>query len=514
MRNTKLYAVVGLVLCMALLLPALSQAQRRQRPPEYNEYRKAMQIQDLEARIAELERVKAAYPNSQFKAAFDSAILDAKIGLCTDVKSILQLQKPRFETSKGMNLMVMYIYSSADIVEHRNLAKLNKKEVTKAVSEYAHKGLKLADDPEFVKSVPERQKQYISLYAPMLYISLAKAYLNEDHAGKAEKALDAFQEKNGMKDGEFYCVLGLTQERLGKTQEAFESYFTAAVDNHKDSLDKAKALYTKLNGRLEGFDKKMEEKQRELPYHPEPFEAPDDWKGKVVLAELFTGSECPPCVGADMGFDGLIEAVGPKYVAILEYHLPIPRPDPIMNHATKKRQDYYGVRSTPTTLFDGENKLGGGGPRAMSETKYKQYSGEIKSRLSADPGVKLHVDAARRGDIVHINFTADKVLPDADFNVVLVQKEEKYHGGNGLSFHKRVVREFVKAKAAKSGKLSINLKESEKAAEKHLADYEKAANFQFPEKHFKIDPNQLQVVFFVQDKSSKKVYNAVVSDVK
>ena len=116
MRNTKLYAVVGLVLCMALLLPALSQAQRRQRPPEYNEYRKAMQIQDLEARIAELERVKAAYPNSQFKAAFDSAILDAKIGLCTDVKSILKLQKPRFETSKGMNLMGMYIYSSADIV--------------------------------------------------------------------------------------------------------------------------------------------------------------------------------------------------------------------------------------------------------------------------------------------------------------------------------------------------------------------------------------------------------------
>jgi thiol-disulfide isomerase/thioredoxin len=44
-----------------------------------------------------------------------------------------------------------------------------------------------------------------------------------------------------------------------------------------------------------------------------------------VLAELFTGSECPPCVGADLAFDGLVEAVPAKYLAVLVYHLPIPR---------------------------------------------------------------------------------------------------------------------------------------------------------------------------------------------
>ena len=38
----------------------------------------------------------------------------------------------------------------------------------------------------------------------------------------------------------------------------------------------------------------------------EPYAPPEDWVGKVVLAELFTGSECPPCLGADLAFDMLL----------------------------------------------------------------------------------------------------------------------------------------------------------------------------------------------------------------
>ena len=73
---------------------------------------------------------------------------------------------------------------------------------------------------------------------------------------------------------------------------------------------------------------------RTLPFEPEAFKAPAGWKGKTVLAELFTGSECPPCVGADIAFDALIESIPAKYLAVLVYHLPIPRPDPMINPAT------------------------------------------------------------------------------------------------------------------------------------------------------------------------------------
>ena len=81
-------------------------------------------------------------------------------------------------------------------------------------------------------------------------------------------------------------------------------------------------------------------------------------------------------------------------------------------------------------------------------------------------------------------------------------------------YHKNVVREFVTTEAAKSGTVVINLTGSEKEAEKHLVDYEKTGNFQFREKHFKIDRSQLQIIFFVQNRSDKKVLNAAVTDVK
>jgi hypothetical protein len=237
------------------------------------------------------------------------------------------------------------------------------------------------------------------------------------------------------------------------------------------------------------------------------------WRGKVVLAELFTGSECPPCAGADLGFDGLLEAYSSQYLAVLEYHVHIPRPDPLTNHATRERAKYYNCRSAPTTFFDGESKYGGGGDRSAGERKFGQYSGEINARIYAEPEVKLKLQAKLKGDAVEIFYAADKVLDNADFNLVLVQREQRFAGGNGILFHKMVVREFLTA-PAEDKKATIDLSESENKAAAHLNDYEKENGFSFSEKPYQIDRSRLSVVFFVQDKQSKKVYNAVLVDVK
>ncbi len=130
------------------------------------------------------------------------------------------------------------------------------------------------------------------------------------------------------------------------------------------------------------------------------------------------------------------------------------------------------------------------------------HSDEIKSRLSAVPAVKIEVNAVLEGDVIKVKYSADKLLDGADYNIALVQKEEVYHGSNGIVYHKMVVREIVTAEAAKTGHIDINPIETEKAQ-----------NFQFQEKHFKIDRTKLQVVFFIQDKNTKEVYNATVSDV-
>jgi len=38
--------------------------------------------------------------------------------------------------------------------------------------------------------------------------------------------------------------------------------------------------------------------------HAPAYVRPKGRTGRMVLAELFTGAGCPPCVGADLAFDG------------------------------------------------------------------------------------------------------------------------------------------------------------------------------------------------------------------
>ena len=53
-----------------------------------------------------------------------------------------------------------------------------------------------------------------------------------------------------------------------------------------------------------------------ITFTHEPFEPDFDWKGKTVLLESFTGSECPPCLGIALALDGLLESYGDTYLAI------------------------------------------------------------------------------------------------------------------------------------------------------------------------------------------------------
>lgn len=489
-------------------------SKKRERPPEYDEYRAAMRIEDLDAKIKELEALKAKYPETQYMRNIESGISGAKIGLCTSVEAILDLQKPRLESAEGLSKLSFRYSFSLDILDHEKLEQFDSEKVTQAVTNYVKEGLMLSEDEEFLETITEKRMPRLKGFIPELYLALARAYLNEDNPKESSQALKSYLEIGGSKDKAFYYYQALTDEKLGNSNEAFANYFEKAAENYKDSQEKAKELYNKVNGSLEGFEAKLEAKLRELPFDPKHFTPEEEWSGKAVLVELFTGSECPPCVAADLGFEGLIDSYDTKYVAILEYHLHIPRPDPMTNPADLDRAAYYGARSTPSTFFDGENKLGGGGGRSRSEAKYDQYANEINSRLFVEPVVQLKLEAVLDGNRVKVNYEADKVLDNADFNIVLVQMEEKYAGANGIVFHKLVVRDFLNVKASSSNQASFDIAKAEKAGELHLADYEKENSFQFKEKHFKINTSELRVVFFIQDKETKEVFNAVVADVK
>jgi len=514
MKASRQFCFFILLLSLAVARPALClQARAGQQPPEYKELMSAMRIEDLNARVKELERIRAAYPQSRYGTAIDGAIAVARIGLAPDVETIVKLQQPVFQSAQGTGRIFAYYSASMQILRHKKVAQFDKKKVTKTVEGYVADGLKLASDPEFIKTIPPDQRDYARSNAPTLYLALALAHLNESRADKSQKSLQDYVKSGGLQEKTYHYVLGSTMGALGKDKEALDSYLRAAAENFEDAAEKAREYWIKVNGSSEGFEAGLEARQRQLPFPVEHFEPTKEWKEKTVLAELFTGSECPPCVATDLGFDGLIESFGPEYLAVLVYHLPIPRPDPIMNMATRRRGRFYGVNSAPAVFFDGESFAGGGGPRLLAEEKYKLYAAEIKARVYNQTELRLKVSAKLAGDDIKVRFSADKDLAGVDYQFALVQEEEIYRGGNGIVYHKMVVRDFLTLNraAAKDKNARFNIVQAEKDAEARLAEVEKERGFTFEERHTRIDRTRLLVVFFLQDGLTKKVYNAAVA---
>lgn len=517
MKNMPMAIVGALFLsCLVIVSTPQSGAQSRQeRPPEYKELMSAVRIEDLKVRIQELERIRAAYPQSPYLPAIENAITTARIGLATDVDSIVELQKPALAAGRGAGRVYAYYRASMEILRHKNLLLFDKKKVTEAVNRYVAEGLRLSSDPEFIKTVPPDQRDYVKSNTPTLYLPQALALLNEGATEKALAAVENYEKNGGMVEKTYHYVRASVMGALGKNQEALESFLEAAAENFEDAAEKAKEYWLKVHGSDSGFVARLEAVQRELPFRPEPFQPGPNWKGKTVLAELFTGSECPPCVGADLAFDGLIESYGREYLAVLEYHLPIPGPDPMMNAASQRRARFYGVNSTPTVVFDGTERRVGGGSRQMAGEKYNEFAALVNAKIAAQPDVRLKASAELSGDEVRIRFSTDKDLLGVDYQFALVQAEEKYRGGNGIVFHKMVVRDFatLDREKAREKKFRFRISQAEKDAEASLLEHEKDNNVTFKEKHSAIDRSRLYVVFFLQDGLTKNVLNSVVAEV-
>ena len=485
--------------------------QQSQPPPspEIREIQTAGRLTNAAARLKELERIKAAYPKASQMARIESLILAARIDLADTVEAVIHLQKSLLDQSQGPRRWAAAFDAAARIMDHPKLKAFDKGRVLAAVLAYRDEAAKAAAGPEAADA---------AFYLRAFDLQIAKARANAGDGTGALAALDRFKTAGGESQAEYFAGLGDAYAALGRTEDAYGAYLGAALDRFPGAADKARAMYEKLHGSSRGFESYLDSLHKSLPFTPEPYKPSPGWKGKAVLAELFTGSEGPSCLGADLAFAGLIQAYPAKSLAVLEYHLPLLGPDPMTNPAAKRRQDYYGIRRVPTAIIDGEMSFIGGGARRMSATIFKQYRSSIDARASAEPGVQIFVEAARTGDVVTAEFKVKKYLPGAAVFVVLAQSEVSYKGASGTIVHRLVVRDIVERDPAASGKTVFDLAAAEKAADAVLTDIEKTSaagpNFKFAERHAAIDRQNLLVVVFVQDKETKKVLNAVVADVR
>jgi hypothetical protein len=256
----------------------------------------------------------------------------------------------------------------------------------------------------------------------------------------------------------------------------------------------------------------------------EPFAGRKGDSKRAVLVELFTGTQCPPCVAADLAFDALGKAFKPSEVVRLQYHLHVPGPDPLTNADSEARAEYYGqaVPGTPTMLFNGRPAARGGGGREDGPEKFAEYREVLESLLEMPAKATLRASVKRDGAKLAINVEASAPEGSGDklrLRLVLVEEQVAYKGSNKLAEHHHVVRAFpggVEGEKLTAGKpFSKNVAVDLEQVRKDLKEYLKKSNeaTPFPTKDRPLDLKNLRVVAFVQNDATREVLQAVQVDV-
>lgn len=292
----------------------------------------------------------------------------------------------------------------------------------------------------------------------------------------------------------------------------------------KTGAASATATKTRLD-RVEGLLDK-EYLAKVPPFKPTPFAGRKGNSSRVVVMELFTGAQCPPCVAADVAFDALLKAYQPKDVVFLQYHMHIPGPDPLTNADSEARFQYYrkkypnDIRGTPSTLFNGKPAAGGGGSMANAESKYQQYGNVISPLLEQEAVAQLDLTARLQGAAQHGKVTVSAKVTGLKekkeslrLRFVLVEDTVRYVGGNALRFHHHVVRGFPGGVAGlpvsgdgQTIEATQDLDELRKTLSKYLDDY--ASRRPFPKADRPIDLSRLRVIAFLQDDESQEILAA------
>jgi hypothetical protein len=305
-------------------------------------------------------------------------------------------------------------------------------------------------------------------------------------------------------------VLAKSLEKSGKADEAKEVQARVAKLDTELKADQAKSEAQADADYL----KKMP------PFKPEVFAGRKAKSTRAVLVELFTGTQCPPCVAADLAFDGLTKTYKPADVVLLQYHVHVPGPDPLTNLDTMARLEYYGdeVEGTPTFLLNGKPEQGGGGGIGDSEKVYNQLRKAVEPLLEKPAQAALEVSAARRGNKIDINAEAADVATPGEttrLRFALIEETARYVGGNGIRFHHHIVRAMpggekgfaLKDKTTRQS-VSVDLADLKKQLAQYITTVAKKGMVKFPEPEEVLDLKNLRVVAFVQNDKTKEVLQA------
>jgi hypothetical protein len=401
--------------------------------------------------------------------------------------------------------------------QEAGLRELQKTYATKPLGLFVAQALLQADmrSKQAIDKVEADGKQYVELataYGPLMerqaLLQVARSLARSEPGAAlaacyARRVLEAQpREEAEAKTLSVLKVLSAALHKAGKTEEAKE------VDARVAALEKP------LD---EAFLKKA------VPFEPQAPAGRKSQSDRVVLVELFTGAQCPPCVAADIAFDAALKVYKPSEVALLQYHLHIPGPDPLTNADSEARAAYYGemIEGTPTVIVDGKATAPLGGFADNGKQSYETLREVLDKALDTKPQAHLRLDVRRtadkidlQADVTDLKKTGEKVR----LRFVLLEEVVHYAGRNGQRLHHHVVRSYpggtegvaLKEATAKES-ASVNLAELARKLEDYLISAEEKRPF--PDFDRPLNLQHLKVVAFIQDDENRGVLQAVQMDV-
>jgi len=316
-------------------------------------------------------------------------------------------------------------------------------------------------------------------------------------------------------DTDYMLTRGKCLEELHRVEEAISTYLgVISIRDDPLIMERLKPLWESTYCASRNMEVEAEELAQELEsWHPEgQFVPPTGWQGRVVLAELHTGTDCTPCLAADIAYDYLMEYYTNETLAVLVYHHHIPMPDPMTNPDTETRFSYYEPEvDIPSSRVNGTGYYSGGlGHRGAARQLFNVYRWSIDRDLVRAPQISIDLDGTRSG--TEISF------------------EVQVH--NKLDTHRMVVRDFIGGpegypidSVSSTMKISeiYDIGSLETFLREYLSEYEENPTLLgdpwpglknvwsgFPDSAGEIDEDKLVLVAFVQDDVTKEVLQVKV----
>ncbi|MBM4060571.1 MAG: hypothetical protein FJ265_05680 [Planctomycetes bacterium] len=231
--------------------------------------------------------------------------------------------------------------------------------------------------------------------------------------------------------------------------------------------------------------------------------------GRTVLVELFTGAMCPPCVAADAACDGLLRLYDRDEVLVVQWHLPVPAPEPLVAPASLRRAEARGVRSTPTVVIAGGEPIAGGGRADAAPDLFRRYREVVDQGLAEPPALAIEGEARRQGRTLHVDATVTPAAGRAPdrwrLHAVLLEQKVVFPGANGMLFHRAVARatltpaQGAPVAAGRRIELAIDLAEVAQELDALVRSFETEREFLV--RPVQPGPELLEVAVFVQDGS-------------